>query len=97
MKRLTNLARLRAYACGTSSSGADELTSAVGPCVGTRGTSTPLPECSLWQPILKRKKRCMQRMDRGKPKSDLALRSAGLANQFLYVHMRESRVGQVLG
>ena len=52
---------------------------------------------SLWQPILKRSKRCMQRMERGKFRSDLAWRSAGLANQFLYVHRRESSVGQVLG
>ena len=32
----------------------------------------------------------MQRMESGKSKSDLALRPAGLANQFLYVHMRVS-------
>ena len=53
-----------------------------------RGTPSkhPVSLGRLWQPILKRKKRCMQRMDRGKSKSDLALRSAGLANQFLYVH-----------
>ena len=46
--------------------------------------------------ILKRRKRCMQRMESGKSKSDLALRPAGLANQFLYVHMRVSQAGQVL-
>ena len=34
---------------------------------------------SLLQPILKRSKRCMQRMERGKSKSDLAWRPAGLA------------------
>ena len=39
----------------------------------------------------------MQRMEKGKSKSNLALRPAGLANQFLCMHIRESRVGQVLG
>ena len=39
----------------------------------------------------------MQRMERGKSRSDLAWRPAGLANQFLYVSRRESSVGQVLG
>ena len=32
----------------------------------------------------------MQRTERGKSKSDLVLRSAGLAIQFLYVHMHAS-------
>ena len=49
---------------------------------------------SLWQPILKR---CLQRMERGKSRSDLAWRPAGLANQFLYVPRCKSSVGQVPG
>ena len=50
----------------------------------------PLPLSSLWQPILKRSKRCMQRKERGKSRSDLAWRSAGAAKQCLYVQRRES-------
>ena len=39
----------------------------------------------------------MQRMERGKSRTDLAWRPAGLPNQFLYVYRREFSVGQVLG
>ena len=49
---------------------------------------------SLRQAILKRSKRCMQRMERDKPRSDPAWRFAGRANQLLYVHRRECSVGR---
>ena len=38
----------------------------------------------------------MQRLERGKSRSDLAWRPACLANHFLYVHRRESLVEHVL-
>ena len=52
--------------------------------LGTQ-SQNPVSLGSMWQPFLKRIKRCMQRMVRGKSSSDLAWRPVMLANQLLYV------------